>query len=104
MSTDALLINRTNACAATFGRVETVRYLLNLAVLSAQSQRSYRLSHLKISAKSIRQFHLSWRFALHIEQRGTRNEYSHTLRARCCYIQSVSTVQELHSAWRILWS
>src|SRR5687767_9578202 len=59
-------------------------------------------AHLQISAKRICQFHLSRRLTLHIEQRRTRHEYSHTLRARGRDIQPVSTVQEFHSARRIL--
>ena len=66
--------------------------------------RSFCRRHLQISTKRIRQFHLSRRLALHIKQRRTRHEYSHTLRTRGCDIQSVSAVQEFHSTWRILWS
>lgn len=63
---------------------------------------SDNLRHFQIPTKCVCQFHLPRRLTLHIEQRRIRNEYRHTLRARCRDIQSVSAVQEFHATRRIL--
>lgn len=70
---------------------------------AARKEDSDSLRHFQVSTERIRKLDLPRRLTLHFKQRRTSDKHSEALRSRGCDVESVRTVEELHTSRRILW-
>jgi hypothetical protein len=60
--------------------------------------------HFKVAAKGIGKLDLPWRFAFHLKQSRTRDDYSNTLCSGDSNVQPIQTVKELHTSGSVFGS